>query len=87
MKILILIAGAALLASGGPALAKPPHAGQGKAHGPAKARSVEDDQAAKRGYGVGGCPPGLEEKNAECMPPGLHRKLFGPGQSMPKRRS
>ena len=35
---------------------------------------TEDFRASARGYGVGGCPPGLESKG--CMPPGLAAKLL-----------
>ena len=33
--------------------------------------------ADNRGYGVGGCPPGLAKKAVACMPPGQARKLLG----------
>jgi hypothetical protein len=76
MKTLILLASAALLVSTGPAYAKPnhsKHANQGhQAHG-----------LQAHGYGGGACPKGLAKKNAECMPPGLHKKLFSVGQRMP----
>ena len=36
---------------------------------------TEDFRANARGYGVGGCPPGLESKG--CMPPGQAAKLLG----------
>ena len=71
MKHALLIAGAAALAFAGPALAKPGH---GKGH--AKGHGVH-------GYALAGCPPGLAKKNAECMPPGQHKKLFGVGQRWP----
>lgn len=78
MKTLVLIAGAAALASAGPALAKP-----GKGKGPpghAKHGAVVD-QGPPVGYGVGGCPPGLANKG--CMPPGQAKKLFNVGQRVP----
>ena len=71
MKQLILIAGAAALASAGPALAKP-----GNGHGNPHAQGAV-------GYGAGGCPPGLAKKNPPCMPPGQAKKLFGVGQRVP----
>jgi len=36
---------------------------------------AEDFSNRARGYGVGGCPPGLLDKG--CMPPGLASKLLG----------
>jgi hypothetical protein len=36
---------------------------------------AEDFRANARGYGIGGCPPGLESKG--CMPPGQAAKLLG----------
>jgi hypothetical protein len=36
---------------------------------------AEDFGDRARGYGVGGCPPGLADKG--CMPPGLASKLLG----------
>lgn len=71
MKQIMLIAGAAALASAGPALAKP-----GNGHGNPHAQGAV-------GYGVGGCPPGLAKKNPPCMPPGQAKKLFGIGQRVP----
>ena len=80
MKKLILIAGAAALASAGPALAKPGNGhGQGNAHAIAHAPGVQGPV----GYGAGGCPPGLAKKNPPCMPPGQAKKLFGVGQRVP----
>jgi hypothetical protein len=74
----LLIAGIAMLASGGPAAAKPDHARNGKSTPPA----VVDNGSV--GYGVGGCPPGLKKKNELCMPPGRYKKLFEVGQRVPK---
>lgn len=71
---LILLAGAAMLASAGAASAKPPHAGKG--HAPFGVQGY-----GAQGYGVGGCPPGLRNKG--CMPPGQAKKLFGVGQRVP----
>jgi hypothetical protein len=77
MKTILLIGGAALLASAAPALAKPNHAKHGNKgqHG----RMIED-----RGYfapGLGACPPGLAKKG--CMPPGQAKKMFNVGQRLP----
>lgn len=90
MKTLILLAGAAALASTGAALARPPHAGQGKGQGAAMGqRGLDIPRGAigqrgfgsQYGYGLGGCPPGLQNKG--CMPPGLARQQFQPGQRLP----
>ncbi len=79
MKKLILLAGAAMLAWTGPALAKPGNGrGPGNwAHGPSFA------PGSPVGYGVGGCPPGLAKKSPACVPPGQAKKLFGIGQRVP----
>jgi hypothetical protein len=66
MKQAILIVGAAALAVGGTAVAKPGH-GHGNPH-------------AYGGYGVGGCPPGLAKKAVPCVPPGQAKKMFSVGQ-------
>ena len=63
-KTLILLAGAAALASAAPALAKP---GKGHKHHGNHVSGLE--------YG---CPPGLAKKG--CMPPGQARKMFRVGQ-------
>ena len=51
---------------------------------------IDRDQEVERGYdkqpvgyGAGGCPPGLRRKNAQCLPPGQHKKLFDVGQRVP----
>jgi hypothetical protein len=62
MKQLLMVAGAAALAFGGTALAKPGHG---------------------RGYGAGGCPPGLAKKAIPCVPPGQAKKMYGVGQRLP----
>jgi len=72
MKTLILLAGAAALASTSPALAKPGK-GQGNPH-------VAQGHV---GYGTGGCPPGLAKKNSGCLPPGQAKKLYGVGHRLP----
>jgi hypothetical protein len=71
MGRLLLVAGLAILAASGSALAKP----DGK-HG----RGYDKQPV---GYGAGGCPPGLRRKNAQCLPPGQHKKLFDVGQRVP----
>lgn len=80
MKNLILIAGAAALASAGPALAKPAHAGHGK--NPGNVPLAAQGFGAQYGKGKGGCPPG-HSKNPLCMPPGQYKKMFEIGQSVP----
>lgn len=77
MKQALFFAAIAMLTASAPAHAKPGHA---KPHKGKPAHIVE---AGPVGYGVGGCPPGLRKKNAECMPPGQHRKLFQVGQRVP----
>ena len=79
MKTILLIAGASLLASAGPALAKPNHS----KHSKGQHARVLQDHRGHVGYGTGGCPPGLAKKNAQCMPPGQHKKLFSVGQRVP----
>lgn len=77
MKQLLLLAGAAALASTAPALAKP---GKGNPHGNAKAGA----HGAHGGHGqMGHCPPGLAKKAVPCMPPGQAKKLFNAGQRVP----
>jgi hypothetical protein len=66
MKQAFLIFGAAALAFGGTAIAKPGH-GHGNPH-------------AYGGYGMGGCPPGLAKKAVPCVPPGQAKKMFSVGQ-------
>ena len=77
MKTLILLAGVAALASAGPAFAKPNHSKHANKH-------QHVNVLGAQGYGIGGCPPGLAKKNAECMPPGQHKKLFNVGQRVPR---
>ena len=37
-----------------------------------------DDLFVRRlGWGIGGCPPGLDKKDNGCMPPGQAKKLVG----------
>jgi hypothetical protein len=73
MGRLYLVAGFAILAASGPLVAKPDHAQHGKPE-----RGFEPNST-----GHGGCPPGLRRKNAECLPPGQHKKLFDIGQRVP----
>jgi hypothetical protein len=77
MKTLLLLAGAAALASAGPAFAKP-----GKGHGPHGNHHVHGLNQGV-GYGVGGCPPGLAKKAVPCVPPGQAKHLFNVGQRVP----
>lgn len=79
MKPLLLIAGAALLASAGPAHAKPEHAKHGRGN-----KAHVGHPGGPVGYGVGGCPPGLAKKNNGCMPPGQAKKLYNVGQRFPQ---
>jgi hypothetical protein len=73
MKHLLILAGAAALASTAPAYAKPDHAKGHKGH----------HAKGHVGYGIGGCPPGLAKKNNGCLPPGQAKKLFNAGQRWP----
>ena len=75
MMKLFLIAGAAALASAAPAYAKPDHA---KGHG-----NHAKHASGAKGYGAGGCPPGLAKKNNGCLPPGQAKKLYNVGQRFP----
>ena len=73
MKHLLMIAGAAALATTAPAFAKPDHAKGHKGH----------HAKGHVGYGMGGCPPGLAKKNNGCLPPGQAKKLYNTGQRWP----
>jgi len=86
MKRILLLAGAAALASTAPALAKP-----GNGHGNAKAheshgksaRGLVTSDRYGRLYALnarGACPPGLAKKNNGCLPPGQARKQYNVGQ-------
>jgi hypothetical protein len=82
MKRAFLIAGAAALAVSAPALAKPGH---GEGHGKFRAHKVKVvSHSGHRGYGIGGCPPGLAKKG--CIPPGQAKRLFNIGQRFPRAR-
>jgi hypothetical protein len=83
MKTLILLAGAAALASASPSLAKP-----GKAHGKGhKGQSAllhgDHGKGSLYGKGLGGCPPGHSKHVGHCMPHGQYKKLFEVGQRVP----
>ncbi|MDA5093260.1 hypothetical protein O2N63_04090 [Aliiroseovarius sp. KMU-50] len=56
---------AALILALVPMMATASFAGNGKGHGKAK------------GYGAGGCPPGLAKKTPSCVPPGLAKPKVG----------
>ena len=77
MKHLLLLAGAAALATAGPVFAKP-NKGKGNPHADHYGHGINGV-----GYGVGGCPPGLAKKNNGCMPPGQFKKLYNVGQRYP----
>lgn len=85
MKTALLVLGAAALFASGPALAKPDH---GKGHGShSKHSKGVEVRMGKHGkhYAYGrSCPPGLRWKNAMCMPPGKHKKLYVVGQRYPR---
>ena len=82
MRQKLLVAAAAVAGLLTPAHAKPDHAKPDRAqHG--KGKRADHAAQAPVGYGVGGCPPGLRSKNAECMPPGQHKKKFNVGQRVP----
>jgi hypothetical protein len=72
MRHLIIFAGAAALAFAGPALARPGN-GHGNGHGYGHGNAYGYAEHG-RGYGMGGCPPGLAKKG--CMPPGQAKKLY-----------
>ena len=72
MGRLLSVAGIAILVASGSAWAKPDEASHGKHE-----RGYDKQPV---GYGAGGCPPGLRRKNAQCLPPGQHKKLFDVGQ-------
>lgn len=76
MGRLYLVAIVAMLGASAPALAKPDHSN----HGGGKASPIN---SAPLGYGAGGCPPGLKNKNVPCMPPGRYPKQFEIGQRLP----
>jgi hypothetical protein len=85
MKKLILVAGAAGIAFGTPAIAKPDnHGNHGKVQaGKSQNRHVVTTRGGGRLYALdthGHCPPGLAKKNNGCLPPGQAKKLYNVGQ-------
>ena len=79
MKQTLILAGIAMLATAGPAVAKPNHAKHNKGqHG----QVLGQGQGDLYGYGRQGCPPGLANK-PRCMPPGQYKKQFQVGQRVP----
>ena len=89
MKKLFLAAGAALMISAAPALAKPPHAGGKGKHGHMNHKAMKDGRGIVvsdrygRLYALdarGNCPPGLAKKNNGCMPPGQAKNRYEVGQ-------
>ena len=80
MNKILFLAGAAVLASAAPAMAKP-----GNGHGPHGKHGAQQAYGVNGpvGYGVGGCPPGLAKKNNGCLPPGQAKKLYNAGQRYP----
>jgi hypothetical protein len=89
MRYILLLAGAAVLATSAPAFAKPGHGhGNGGGHGQQGGydRDDRDDRDSRDGgydrrgddrrdYARRDCPPGLAKKHNGCMPPGQARKL------------
>lgn len=99
MRSYILLAAAASMAAGMPALAKP---GKGQGHAAhAKGKSsvhtthrvtrldrngngiLDSRERRADRYGANNCPPGLARKNNGCLPPGQAKKLFTQGQRLP----
>lgn len=83
MNKLALMVGAAALAAGGPALAKP----HGHNHAISKHGKVTHGVVVSDRYGRlyaldarGSCPPGLARKHNGCMPPGHAKRLYRVGQ-------
>ena len=76
MKTLILLAGATLLVSM-PATAKPGQANHAK-------KNHQAHEPGAKGYGQGGCPPGLARKSPACVPPGQAKKQLKVGERLPK---
>ncbi|WP_206367626.1 hypothetical protein [Sphingomonas piscis] len=90
MKKLLLIAGAAALASTAPAFANQGqghgrgngHANHAKMNHGKSARGVVTSDRYGRLYALnsrGTCPPGLARKGNGCMPPGQARKMYNVG--------
>src|SRR3954469_17194115 len=81
MKQMLMLTGAAALAFGQPAFAKPGN-GHGNPHGYGNAYGHGVNGPV--GYGLGGCPPGLAKKAIPCVPPGQAKKLYNVGQRFPR---
>ena len=83
MNKLILIAGAAALATTAPALAKPDHGnGEGKGHGQKRGDFDRHFNGYHYGYNAA-CPPGLAKKHNGCMAPGQAKKRYKLGYRLP----
>lgn len=92
MKMLILLAGAAMLAATGPAAANPGKGhghskhnatNHGKAHNAGKTRGLVTSGRFGRLYALdarGSCPPGLAKRDNGCLPPGQANKSYNVGQ-------
>ena len=92
MKMLILLAGAAMLAVTGPAAANPGKGHDkakhsttkhGKAHHAGKTRGLVTSDRFGRLFALdarGSCPPGLAKRDNGCLPPGQAKKLYNVGQ-------
>lgn len=82
MKKLILLGLGAAAFAATPAAAQPAHA-----KGKAKHSQVQPYQVnyAANAYGQQArhCPPGLQKKNPQCLPPGQYKKLYDVGHRLP----
>ena len=87
MTRIVLLMGAAAIAFGGPALAKPDngHSNHGQGHA-SQSYGKGSAKSAHHGSGLwaldarGNCPPGLAKKQNGCLPPGQAKKLYNVGQ-------
>lgn len=77
MKQALILAGIAMLATAGPAVAKPNHSKHNKGQ---HARALAP--GLLNGHACAGSPPGLAKKPM-CMPPGQYKKQFQIGQRLP----
>jgi hypothetical protein len=73
MGRLFLVAGVAMLGASGSLVAKTDHSSH---------RTAKNAVSIPLGYAEG-CPPGLKNKNAPCLPPGRYKKQFEIGQKVP----
>jgi hypothetical protein len=96
MKKLLLLAGAAMLVTTGPAAAKPDQSSPKGKHATMKqAKAKNSVKGVKSTRGIvtsdrfgrlyaldarGSCPPGLAKKNNGCMAPGQAKKVHNVGQ-------